>query len=283
MGTLCAFDTKPAELDINNFELFNLFAKLITHELEIEEANVIRETALKESIQTSEARARFMSILGHDLRGPLNTIVMAANIQKTAKLDEEKSKEFSDKILRAAKRMQHLIDDLLDTTRAVQGDKISIFKKPADLREICEHIIEEFRISNPDNKIEFYAEENCHGDWDERRLGQVLSNLLSNAIHYGDPSQPIKVNLIEECDKILLQVNNRGRLISPERLQNLFRPFWRGARKRANSSGLGLGLYIVKQIVEAHDGSISVESNREYGTTFTATFEKSEKSEKSEN
>lgn len=274
MGTLCAFDTEPADLDVDNFELFNLFAKLITHELEIEEQNVIRETALKKAIDSNEARARFMSILGHDLRGPLNTIVMAANIQKMGKLDKEKSIEFSKKILRAANRMQHLIDDLLDTTRTVQGDKISIDKKPTDLREICEHIIEEFQISKPESKIEFYGEENCHGDWDERRLGQVLSNLLSNAIHYGDPNQPIKVNLIEECDKVLLQVNNRGRLVPSEIVENLFRPFWRGARKRAHSSGLGLGLYIVKQIVEAHGGTISVESNREYGTTFTATFEK---------
>lgn len=261
------------EISEDDFETFELMANLIAYELEAEEQRLESEEALKLAKQTNITRARFMGILGHDLRSPLNTIMMAASILKLGKLDGDKSVEMSQKILRAGNRMKFLIEDLLDTTQTVQGGKIHIEKVPSDLRQICFMIIEEFEISHPERTIEFYAEENCFGDWDEGRLGQVLSNLLSNAMHYGSTSKPIKVNLIEDCDKVILQVNNQGKIIPQDIRKNLFKPFWRGARKRSNSSGLGLGLYIVKQIVDAHGGSITVDSNPEYGTTFTVIFE----------
>ena len=119
--------------------------------------------------------------------------------------------------------MNFLIEDLLDASQTFQGDKIRIERKPTDLRHICLSIIEEFKISNPERVFEFYAEENCYGNWDEGRIGQVLSNLISNAISYGSSSKPIKINLIEECDQVTLQVNNQGALIPEEIRKNLFR------------------------------------------------------------
>ena len=102
-----------------------------------------------------------------------------------------------------------------------------------------------------------------------------MSNLLSNAISYGDFETPIKVNLTKDNDRVAMLVNNRGEVISEEARQHLFTAFWRGSKKSGgNSSGLGLGLYIVKRIVEAHRGTISVESNREDGTTFSVVFQK---------
>lgn len=271
-GTLCALDTVPKNISEDNLKTFELLSSLIAFEMEAEERRQEREETLKLSNQTNEARARFMAILGHDLRSPLNTVVMAASIQKLGQLDADKNIEMSEKILRATNRMKYLIEDLLDTTQTVQGNEINIVKKPSSLRDISQQIIEEFQIAHPERTIEFYAENTCYGEWDEGRLGQVLSNLVSNAMHYGSSSKPIKVNLIKDNGKVILQVNNQGEIIPTEIRENLFKPFWRGARKRSNSSGLGLGLYIVKQIVEAHDGTINVESNREYGTTFTIIF-----------
>lgn len=270
-GTLCALDSEPRNISEKHIHTFELMANLIAFELEAEEQREEREEALKLAEQTSEARARFMSILGHDLRNPLNTIVMAANLQKMD-IAQEKNLEMSEKIIKTAKRMNFLIEDLLDASQTFQGNKIRIELKPTDLRRICLDIVEEFKISNPERIFEFYAEENCYGNWDEGRIGQVLSNFVSNAISYGSSSKPIKINLIEDCDKVVLQVNNQGEVIEDETQKNLFKPFWRGAKKHSNSSGLGLGLYIVKQIVESHGGSITVESNREYGTTFTCIF-----------
>lgn len=275
-GTLCALDPEPKEFSEDLVGMFELFANLISHELEAEEIRQVGEESLKLAQQSNEARARFMGILGHDLRSPLNTIMMAANLQKKGILDSEKNVEMAEKIVKTAKRMQFLIEDLLDTTQTVQGNEIFIERTYLDLITVFHEIIGEFKITHPNRNIELYAEETCFGNWDEGRLGQVLSNLLSNALHYGNLDSPVKIYLIEDGDKVVLKVNNQGKPIAEEIRKNLFTPFWRGAKKNAgnvNSSGLGLGLYIVKQIVKAHGGTIEVDSNRKDGTTFTVIFE----------
>ncbi len=278
-GTLCALDPNPSDVSETDLELFQLFANLIAYELDAEDKAREREAELHKVVAESESQRRFMSILGHDLRNPLNTIAVAASLQKMGKLTPEKNSEMAGKIVKTAKRMENLIEDLLETTRTIGGDAISIIKKPADLTIICLNIIEEFKIAHPNSRIEYYAEENCFGDWDERRIGQVLANLLSNAISYGKSGTPIKVNLTEDCNRVVIQVNNRGEVIGAEAKNNLFSAFWRGARKGGeNVNGLGLGLYIVKRIVEAHNGAISVDSTREYGTTFTVVFDKAKTS-----
>ena len=274
-GTLCTLDSNPKDVSEKNIEIFSLMAKLIAHELEAEEQRRELDEALKFANQTNETRARFMGILGHDLRNPLNTIVMAATLQQGGELTADKNAQMAEKIVRTSRRMQYLIEDLLDASQTAQNNRILINKKPGDLRDICEPVIEEFQLAHPNRKIDFFAPETCLGEWDEGRFGQVLSNLLSNALSYGSSHFPIKVNLIGDRDRVVLQVNNQGEIMSEEVKKNLFTAFWRGAKKvgiNANSSGLGLGLYIVKQIVEAHGGTISVESNREYGTTFTVIF-----------
>ena len=278
-GVMCALDLEPKEFSDELVQTFELFANLVTYELEAEERRQEGEDLLKLTQQSNESRARFMGILGHDLRSPLSTIMMAASLQKQGVLDSEKNVEMAEKIIKTAKRMQFLIEDLLDTTQSVQGNEIYIDRKHLNLTTVFRQIVEEFRITHPNRSIEFYSEEKCYGLWDEGRIGQVLSNLLSNALHYGNPYSPVKANLIEDCEKVILQVNNQGEIVSEEILNNLFTPFWRGAKKSSgnvNSSGLGLGLYIVKQIVEAHGGKIDVDSNREYGTTFTVIFDTAE-------
>ncbi len=275
-GTLCALDPNPAEISEKDLELFELFASLIAYELDAEEKAREREAELVKVSAESETQRRFMSILGHDLRNPLNTILMAANLQKQGRLSAENNLQMAEKITKTARRMQYLIEDLLETTQTLGGGQISIERKASDLQEICSGIIEEFRISHPAVKIEFFAEENCFGNWDERRIGQILTNLLSNAISYRDRETPVSVNLTEDFERITIQVNNRGEPIGDEAKKYIFSAFWRGTNKNSggNSGGLGLGLYIVKQIVEALDGRISVQSNRENGTTFTVIFKR---------
>ncbi len=274
-GTLCSLDPEPSDISESDLDLFKLFANLIAFELDAEEKSRERQKELEQAVTENESQRRFMSVLGHDLKNPLSTIVMAATLQKNNTLTAEKNTAMAEKIIKTSLRMNYLIEDLLETTQGISGRKISINPKPSDLRLICLHIIEEFNIAQPNVKIDLYAEENCFGDWDEQRIGQVLTNLLSNAISYGKKGSPVKVNVIEDCDRVLIQVNNCGEIINDEEKKNLFTPFWRGSRKNeTNAAGLGLGLYIVKQIVEAHEGSIRVDSTREYGTTFTVAFDK---------
>jgi sigma-B regulation protein RsbU (phosphoserine phosphatase) len=276
-GVLCALDPDPKDLTEEAWETFKLMGNLIAFELEADEKQQEREGVLKLAEQSNEMRARFMSILGHDLRNPLSTIMMAATMLKRSELNQQQSAQILETILRTVKRMQFLIDDLLDTTRAVQGNEISIHKKSSDLRAICETVLEEFRLANPARKIEFEAPQSCSGEWDAARIAQVLSNLLSNALHYGNSDFPVIISLFEKDEAIILEVNNQGEIISESVQKNLFTPFWRGAGKNAvssNSSGLGLGLYIVKLIAEAHDGIVEVKSNLETGTSFQVIFPK---------
>lgn len=277
-GTLCSLDPNPTDVSEEDLELFQLFGNLIAYELDADDKARQRETELEKITAESESQRRFMSILGHDLRNPLSTIMMAASLQRRENLTPEKNLEMAEKIIKTAKRMQYLIEDLLETTQSIGENDINIVTKPIALSRICQGIVEEFKISHPDAKIEFNAEEKCFGEWDERRIGQILANLLSNAISYGQAETPIKVNLTEDFERIVIQVNNRGEIITDEAKQHLFTAFWRGSKKGGNNSGgLGLGLYIVKRIVEAHRGTIAVESNREDGTTFTVVFEKAMK------
>lgn len=274
-GVLCALDTNPTDISEKNIAIFTLMASLIAHELEAEDQRRALDEALKLAHQTNETRARFMGILGHDLRNPLSTITMGANLLKGGKLSADENARIADKLLRTSRRMNFMIEDLLDASQAAQGNRILINKKTDSLNNIYEPIIEEFRLANPGRQIDFFAQEAFYGEWDEGRLGQVLSNLLSNALSYGRFDSPVKVTLRREGTHINLEVNNQGEAMSEEVRSNLFTAFWRGARKggtNANSSGLGLGLFIVKQIVEAHGGTISVESHDKTGTSFTVSF-----------
>jgi len=273
-GTLCALDPLPTALSEKDFDIFHLLAKLIAFELEAEERAAERERELSDSNRKNQMLLRFMSILGHDLRNPLNTISGAANVQKFLNRNNEKAVEMSDKILRSSRRMQQMITDLLDSTQSERGEDLQLRRKSLNLCEICEELIEEFRLANPQRKIELAAA-NCCGEFDETRFGQVLSNLLSNALRYGTPAAPVKVSLKETVAEVILSVNNQGKPISAADRENLFKSFWRGANaSQENTEGLGLGLHIVEQIMRAHGGKIKVASDWENGTTFTAIFRK---------
>lgn len=274
-GVLCALDLEPKRISEKNIGVFTLMAKLIAYELEAEEQRLALDEALKLANRTNETRARFLGILGHDLRSPLNTIVAAATLQQSGNLDAEKNARLATNVLRTSRRMNFLIEDLLDVAQTAQGNQILIQKKRSDLKDICRAIVEEFCLTHPYRIIEFTASGDCEGDWDDGRLGQVLSNLLSNALSYGGADSPVTLKLAGEPERVVMQVRNWGEPMSEEIKNNLFTAFWRGAKKTGandNSSGLGLGLYIVKQIVESHGGSIDVESTAAEGTTFTVIF-----------
>jgi phosphoserine phosphatase RsbU/P len=276
-GTLCALDPLPTDLKEEDFEIFELFAQLIAYELEAEEKQAERERQLVEERKRNEMQQRFMSILSHDLRSPLNTISGAANVQLLVNRDNEKSSELAEKILRSARQMNMMIYDLLDAARSQNGTAFPVEKKTLNLCEVAGNLVEDFRLAHPDRKLNFFAGSDFFGDVDETRFCQVLTNLLSNAVRYGAPDQPITVTLRENESEISLAVNNQGEPISDEDCQNLFNPFWRGTQTKENSKGLGLGLYIVEQIMRAHNGRIAVGSNKETGTTFTAFFGKQTK------
>jgi signal transduction histidine kinase len=189
--------------------------------------HAIQEAVLRYTRARDDARERFVGILGHDLRNPLNAIAMAAGM-----LDDHPTGPV---IARSAARMARMIDDVIDFARVQLGGGIPIVPTNADLGAICTEAADELRVAHPTRTIEVVREGDLRGAFDHDRVVQALSNVIGNAIAHG--GDPIRVRVQPELDGRVLVTEVRNRLRS-------------GASSA--SSGLGLGLYIVEQIALAH-------------------------------
>lgn len=213
-------------------------------------------------------RERMMGVLGHDLRNPLNAITMSSDLllRHEDRLPEDRAQ--IGRIRRAADRMKEMIETLLDFTRLRFGAFPLSFGS-ADLGEIALVVVDEMRSGRPDRRIELRVQGDPHGVWDPARVSQAVANLVANALAYGAPDAAVTVDVAANDQEATLTVNNRGVPIPQTFMAVIFEPFRREVRDRDRSPhGLGLGLYIVQQIVLAHRGSIQVESNEANGTTF---------------
>jgi PAS domain S-box-containing protein len=222
--------------------------------------------------QTAEFRERFMSIVSHDLRNPLNAILLSANaLLRSDDLGERHVKGVR-RIVTSAERMKRMISDLLDFARGRLGGGIPISARPMDLGALCREVVEELEAGRPGREVVVKAEGNLQGDWDPDRLSQLLINLGKNALDYSPAETRVHLMLQDEGETLRVEVHNAGAPIPPERLASIFEPFRRFVEEEGHapsSAGLGLGLYIVEQIVRAHGGAIAVRSTTEEGTTFT--------------
>jgi PAS domain S-box-containing protein len=222
--------------------------------------------------QTAEFRERFMSIVSHDLRNPLNAVLLSANaLLRSDDLDERHVKSVR-RIVTSAERMRRMISDLLDFARGRLGGGIPISARLVDLGMLCREVVEELEAGRPGREVVLKAEGNLQGEWDADRLSQLLINLGKNALDYSPEATRVRFTLQDEGETLRLEVHNEGTPIPPERLASIFEPFRRFVEDEGHSpasSGLGLGLYIVEQIVRAHGGTLSVRSTAEEGTIFT--------------
>ncbi len=218
-------------------------------------------------------RELFIGMLGHDLRNPLNAVLVGTQLLLPQATDSQQRVLL--RIDNSAKRMERMISQVLDFTRARSGGGIPLTREPTDLRLVCEHAIEELATAHPESSIELTATGNAQGSWDPDRLAQVFSNLVGNALTYGRGDRPVRVRLDGTDVEVRFTVHNEGTVIPPDLLPNLFDPFRRSDHARTKSTqGLGLGLFISRQIVMAHGGAITVQSNEHSGTLFTVVLPK---------
>jgi signal transduction histidine kinase len=210
----------------------------------------------------------FIGILGHDLRTPLGAIVTAARFMLEAEELSPTAHELTGRIVSSGVRMDRMVADLLDFTR-LRLASLPIVRVDMDLEEVLKEAVEETRGSSPDSDVQLVTSGNLRGTWDRARLSQVLSNLLSNAVHHGFTGTPILAAAYGEADSVVVSVRNQGRPIPRDQFQHIFNPLRGHANGSSNSVHLGLGLYIAERVVVGHSGTIDVESSLPNGTTFT--------------
>ncbi len=230
------------------------------------------ENALQEQRRLEQMREMFVGILGHDLRTPLTAVITGGHALLRGSLPE-RSTSLVQRIVSSGERMRRLVEQLLDLTRARVGGGLRLDLSNVALDDLVGNVVDEIRAANTDRAIELEAHGPLRCSVDPDRFAQVVANLLSNAVTHGAGDAPIRVSLTRECECVQLAVQNGGRPIPPQLLDTLFQPFRRADdASRRSSSGLGLGLYIVHEIVEAHDGAIDVTSDEEQGTIFRVTL-----------
>lgn len=268
-GNLCAIDPQPhAIAEPRTVAMFQGFAELIGRQLQAERQREVTETALLDAHATAEFRDQFIAVLGHDLRNPLSSVGFIAEI--LARNEQEAVARYGQRLRVSTQRMGRLISDVLDFARGRLGRHLVATPAPvADLGAALQHVVAELRDAHPAWQIvERYALAQTV-ECDRSRIEQLLSNLVGNALSYGDASVPVVVAARVDAGWLELSVTNGGEPIAAGDLGRIFEPFWRTAA-RQEGGGLGLGLYICSQIVRAHGGTLQVSSSREAGTTFTA-------------
>ncbi|MCC8407879.1 GAF domain-containing sensor histidine kinase [Mucilaginibacter sp. UR6-1] len=270
-GTLCAIDPRPNQLSKKEItDMFSLFADLIAFHLSAVEQVTYSNNQLMEEREISELREQFIAILGHDLRNPVTAVSNVAQLMMRMPLDD-RMKRLAVIIQDSTFRMRSLIDNILDFASGRLGDGIKLnYTIDEPLENTLLQIINELRIIWPDREIDvnICLTQPVYGDG--KRIAQLFSNLLGNALTYGDPEYAVNVSVNCDDDTFTLSVTNKCDKIPEIIISKLFQPFTRGEVKNGQQ-GLGLGLYIASEIARAHNGKITIRSDDKH-TSFTFTM-----------
>jgi PAS domain S-box-containing protein len=230
-------------------------------------------SAFEQQKELADLKTRFISTVSHEYRTPLTIIMTFSSLLRmySERLTDEEKQRYLDNIQTQVKRMTALLDDVLEINRA-ETVGVEFTPEAIDLAGLCQEMVENTRQINPDHRIEFsIAGEPALMSGDLKLVRQIISNLLSNAVKYSPDKGQVEVNLRFEAESVALMVRDEGVGIPPEDLDNLFKLFHR-AGNVGQIQGSGLGLAIVKQAVDAHQGTISVDSTVGVGTTFTVVL-----------
>ena len=278
LGTICVLDYKPRRLDDSQQALLRLMAQQIMKLIELRRINATERRARKRAEVLAEAtgtqlvdaerearlREQFIAVLGHDLRNPLASIKAGTELLRKRVGDPRETLRL---MQGSVSRMSALIDDIMDFARGRLGNGIEIGCSDVLLAPLLRQVIDELRGTASGREIVADLRVDTPIHCDASRVGQLLSNLLANALTHGSADTPIHIAAHAADGWFELSVGNYGPPIPPAALERLFQPFFRG-EARSSQQGLGLGLYIAFEIARAHDGTLTATSSPEK-TTFT--------------
>jgi signal transduction histidine kinase len=219
------------------------------------------DQALAESVaffsaQVERSRNLLLGMLGHDMRTPLQTIQMTAHLLGALNAGDQVSKS-AQRLIASGVQIQDLVSDLVDFSRTQLGVGINVTRHPANLEALCADELDQIRAAHPGRRIELIVSGDSHGSWDGRRIQQVLSNLVVNALKYGVRDEAVRVSVSGGETDVRIEIRNAGTVTPTTTLNDLFQPLMRGTGEEAEAAdSLGLGLYIVKEIVRAHGGEV---------------------------
>jgi signal transduction histidine kinase len=261
-GTLCAIDPRPAVLRTpQTIGMFKLFAELIASQLDAADRLATSEASLVGMNREFDLREQFIAVLGHDLRNPLASIQAGADLL-AKRMPDPGASEILRLMRSSAARMSALIDDVLDFARGRLGGGLELSRSDTMLEPVLRQIVAELQATAPDRAIESDLMVPQSVYCDAGRIGQLLSNLLANALTHGSATSPIRVYARSDEKAFELSVLNAGVPIPPSTLEKLFQPFFRGGAK-SSRQGLGLGLYIASEVARAHGGTLQATSSPE--------------------
>ena len=256
---------------VNSLDSPNLayFQDMIRFNEAIDEA--LAESTAAYAEQVNRSRDIFLAILGHDLRAPLQAVSMSTELLMRKATLEGDALTCAINIKRGARHMAVMVGDLLELVRSRLGKSLPIEPAPMDLADAAHAAIAEACAGNPECDPTVQVQGDTRGVWDAGRLGQLLQNLIGNALQHGSNKRDVTVTLTGEADAVRLTVHNFGAPIPEEAIGTIFDPLVRSADEELGqpSTSLGLGLFIVKEVVDAHGGTIEVSSNETDGTLFT--------------
>ena len=232
----------------------------------------IAESMSRYTSEVDMTRDRFFAVLGHDLRTPLGVILTSSKfLLDTRKLDEMQ-RSVVEGMEHSGQRMIELVKDLLDLALTRLGSGIPVKCAPMDLSELLRDVVVEAGASSGNSRIELDASGSLVGSWDRARLAQAFGNLVGNAVQHGAPNEPIRVVARSDRQRMVtVAITNEGVPIPADEIGGLFEAM-KSTTEGRDRRHLGLGLYIVAKIVEAHGGSVDVRSSAAEGTTFIVSL-----------
>lgn len=242
-------------------------------ELKVRDRTAALQQSNEELQELSELKSRFVSMVCHEFRNPLNNILLSASSldRYDAQMSPDQRRDYLKGVKTDVERMTRMIDDILVIGK-IEAHKLMIQPAPLELVQFCHGLVAEMQlIANQQPLTVISRHRQLIAELDEKLLRSILTNILSNSIRYSRNQSPIQMRLSKRNGQVIFQISDRGIGIPPEDLPHLFDPFHRG-KNVSNIPGTGLGLNIVKRFVDLHNGQTRVESKLNIGTTFTITL-----------